>query len=244
MDRLGFHSIEHGSLRIKASKNLFYIRPVTLGKESHIFCFILTFHFYGSGYIQFLLLCPIEPAHKEPCPLSLMTIGRTTDIKQYIGILTKELFYDTNQRLCDLFVAGRNLSVHVSQIKPISSEIGISVIVKINGIGKPMFCCKNKEIIVILNIVRRMLVYSVCDKSIHGLHPFQIIIARLCGSLLAPQSFSKFGIHFLFPCLFTLTGSIEPRENLLFSAHRTIQSLCFHNHLKSIDSRCKIKKLF
>ncbi len=44
-------------------------------------------------------------------------------------------------------------------------------------------------------------------------------------SLLAPQSFSKFGIHFLFPCLFTLTGSIEPRENL-------------------IDSRCKFKKIF
>ncbi len=71
-----------------------------------------------------------------------------------------------------------------------------------------MFCCKDKEFVVILYIVGRMIVYSVCYKSVHSLHPFQIVIARVSGGFLTPQAFCKFGVHFLFPCLFTLTGSI------------------------------------
>ena len=152
------HGIEHGGLLVKTSENLFYVWTVTPGKKSHILCFTLTFDFYGSGHIKLLLLCPIEPAHKESCPLSLMTIDRTTDIKQDIGILPEELFYDAYQCLCYFLIAGRSLSVHVSKIKPISCEIGIGIIVKINGIRKSVLCCKDKEVIVILYIVWRMFV--------------------------------------------------------------------------------------
>ena len=243
MTDLGLQGVEHSSFLIKSVENLFYVRTITLSEKSHVLRTAFSFYFNSSGHIQFLLFSPIEPTQEESCPLSLMTIRRTTNVEQDISILPKEFFDDANQCLSHLLVARRSLSIDISQIEPIGSEIGVSVIVKVNNISKAVFGSEHKKIAVILYIVWRMVVDSVCNESIHYLYPLQIIISRFCGSLLVLQTFCKFCINFLFPGFFTLTGSIKPRENFFFSPYRSVQCFCFHNHSAFIDNACKINTL-
>lgn len=244
MGGLGFHRVEHSNFFVKTKKNLINVWPITLCEKSHVFCLAFSLHFNCSGNIKFLLFGTVEPTHEESRSLRLMTISRTTDVKQHIGVLPKELLHDTNQSLSHLLVAGRRLAINISQIEPVCCEIGVSVIVKVDSISKTMFSSEHKEFIVILYIVWRMFVDSVSEKSIHDLNPLQVIIARLSCCLLAAQTFCKFRINFLFPRFFALSSSIQPRKDFFLGPYGTIQCLCFHNLFYFNDSGCKIKNYF
>ena len=240
MKNLRLHSIEHSCFFVKTQENFVYIRTRTLCNKCNIFHFTLTFYFYSPGNIEFLLLCTIKPSQEEPCPLRLVAVSRTTDIKQNIGVLPKEFLYDTNQCLCYLFVARRSLSVNIPQIKPICCEIRIGIIVKVNSIGKPVFSSEHKESIVIFYIIWRMFVDSVSEKFIHDLDPLQIIVTRFCRNFFAMQTFGKFSIHFFLPSFFALTCCVQPRKDFFLSSYWTVQVFCFHDDNFLINSTAKV----
>ena len=215
-----FVLVEHANLIRKQRENNVKLRVALLGNQGHIFFASNSLYLCSINNITLLLTGTIEPAKEKTGALSLLIIVSTAHIEQDIWIDTEEFLNNTNQGLWNLLVSRRSLMGHIAQVQPISREIGVGIVIKIHSILYAIVSGEDKVIFVIGYMIRRMVINSVGVKPIHSLYPFQIIITRFCSLLFATLALRVFGINFLLPFLFALTGSIEPGKKLCMSPLR------------------------